>query len=93
MTDMAQIDQWEDSKTGAMAPGELADLSDVMIEGITAAERLESLLRQIKDPYCYKVGKTAVHISFASGAAPLEDKLKTYFTALKQNAFGAQINP
>ena len=87
MIDLAQLDALKRSETGAAAVGELVDLSDVAIAGTTAAERLESLLSQISNPYHYTVGKTTVHISFASGAAPLEDKLKAHFIALKQKAF------
>lgn len=93
MIDMTQLEQLEHPDASAIAPENLVDLADVTIEGTTAAERLESFLSQIKNPYHYKVGKTTVHISFVPGAPPLEDKLKTYFMGLKQNAFGAQINP
>ena len=75
------------------AAHEPVDLAEVGITGMTAAERSESFLSQTSDPYCYKVGKTTVHISFAPDAAPLEDKLRAYFMGLKQKAFGAQTNP
>lgn len=93
MIDPAQLDKLEHPETGTTASEELVDISDVMVDGTTAAERLESFLRQVKNPYYYKVGKTRVHISFAPAAPPLEDKLKAYFMGLKQNAFGTQINP
>lgn len=92
MIGMAELEKMRDSEINITAPERLTDISDVAVVG-TAAERLESFLSQISNPYCYKVGKTTVHISFAPGAAPLEDKLKAYFIGLKQNAFGAQINP
>lgn len=93
MIGMAGLEKLKYPEISAIAPEELVDISDVAIVGTTAAERLESLLSQISNPYYYKVGKTTVHISFAPDAAPLEDKLKAYFIALKQNTFGAQINP
>lgn len=93
MIDTERLDQMKRPETGTAAFGKLTDLSDVTIEGMTGEERLESFLSQISNPYHYRVGKTAVHISFAPGAAPLGDKLKAYFIGLKQNAFGAQINP
>ena len=93
MIDLAQLEQLKYSETGTTASGESVDLSAVAIEGTTAGERLESFLGQVRNPYDYRVGKTKVHISFAPDGAPLEDKLKAYFMGLKQNAFGAQINP
>lgn len=93
MIDLEQLSRLKYPETGTIVFDELVDISDVTIVGTTAAERLESLLSQISNPYYYRVGKTRVHISFAPDTAPLEDKLKEYFIALKQNAFGAQINP
>lgn len=93
MIDREQLDKMKDIEAGGIAPEELVDLAEVKVTGETAAERLESFLSQIRNPYCCKVGKTPVRFSFVLGAAPLEDKLKAYFVGLKQNAFGAQINP
>lgn len=90
---MEELEKLKHPEINTTAPGKPVDISDVTIAGATAAERLKSFLDQVSNPYCYKVGKMTVHISFAPGAAPLEDKLKAYFIGLKQNAFGAQINP
>lgn len=90
---MAELEKMKHPEINKAASEKLADISDVAIVGTAAAERLESLLSQVSNPYYYKAGKTTVHISFAPDAAPLEDKLKAYFIGLKQNAFGAQINP
>ena len=93
MLDLVQREERKRPEISEITPEKLIDISDVTIAGTTAAERLESFLSQMGNPYHYRVGKTAVHISFAPGAAPLEDKLKAYFMGLKQKAFGAQINP
>lgn len=93
MIGMAELEKMKCPEISTIAPEKLTDISGVTIVGTTAAERLESLLSQVSNPYYYRVGKMRIHISFAPGAAPLEDKLKAYFIALKQNAFGAQINP
>lgn len=93
MIDPARSDKLKPPETGAAAPEKLTDIADVAITGTTAEERLESLLSQLSNPYCYQVGKTTVHISFAPDAAPLADKLKAYFIGLKQGAFGAPLDP
>lgn len=93
MIGMAELEKMKRPEISTITPEKLTDISDVTIMGTTAAERMESLLSQISNPYYYRVGKTRVHISFAPDAPLLEDKLKAYFIALKQNAFGAQINP
>lgn len=93
MISMTELEKLEHPETDAVAPEKLVDLSDVAVVGERAAERLESFLNQVSNPYDYRVGKTRVHLSFAPDAAPLADKLKAYFIGLKQQAFGVQENP
>jgi len=38
-------------------------------------ERIRSFIRQVHNPYCYRVGKIAVKISFTETETTLEDKL------------------
>ena len=64
----------------------LADISEVIVCGKTPLERLESLLQQVNNPYYFKVGNTPVQITFNQNEAPLEEKLKAHFIALKQRA-------
>lgn len=62
----------------------LADLLEVTLEGDTPQERLNSLLRQLKNPYCFRVGRTAARLSFRVGGAELEETLRRYFLMLKR---------
>lgn len=64
-------------------PGTLPDLLDVKIIGETPAQRLESYLSQVENPYCFRVGKTPVRVSFKADGRPLEEQLKTHFLSLK----------
>lgn len=77
LEDMAQV------RIQEVDPGALPDLLDVKIEGETPAQRLESYLAQVGNPYCFRVGKTPVRITFNAGGRPLESKLKSYFLSLK----------
>ena len=55
----------------------LADISAIKIDdGSSQAERMKSLLSQIKNPYCFKVGKWVVGVDFINTANTLEDKIK-----------------
>lgn len=60
----------------------LPDITGVELAGDTVRQRLESLVRQVGNPYLFRVGKTAVKLSF-SGDATLEERLRQYFTALR----------
>ena len=44
----------------------LQDILKVEISGETAHQRLESFLSQVGNPYCFRVGKTPVRISFSA---------------------------
>lgn len=72
-----------------MDPGTLPDLPDVKISGEAPAERLESLLSQVENPYCFRVGKTPVKILF-SGEKSIESALKSHFLSLKCKDFSAE---
>lgn len=74
------------SEIKGVNPNTLPDLLSVQINGSTAVERLDSFLSQVKNPYCAKVGKTPVKISFV-GEKTLEQHLKSHFIALKTNDF------
>ena len=63
------------------------DLLEVRLEGETAETRWESCLRQLGNPYEFRVGSAPVRVTFA-GEMPLGDRLTAYFTARK--AEGAQ---
>ena len=61
----------------------LQDILKVEISGETAHQRLESFLSQVGNPYCFRVGKTPVRISFSASEKPLEEKLRSSFMSLK----------
>lgn len=57
------------------APKEaLVDLRDVKLDShMGQAERIRSFLRQIKDPYCFRVGDVVVNVAYTEGGATLND--------------------
>jgi|GEM_PF-3968486 len=93
MIGMEQLDRMSGVALADAASEGLAELSDAVLEGTTAAERLESLLSRTPNPYCYRVGKMPVRVAFAPDARPLEEVLKAHFIALKQAAFAAERSP
>ncbi len=58
---------------------ELVDIRDVEIDPEQPKdERIKSFIRQIKNPYCFKVGNVVVKTSFADTDATLDDRLEHY---------------
>ena len=58
---------------------ELVQRSAVKIDpNASRDERLQDFIKQIKNPYCYMDGKTAVKISFAETTTTMEDCIAHY---------------
>jgi len=55
---------------------DLVDIRDVVIDqDASKEERIKSFLRQIKNPYCFKVGNVVVKTTFADTDVTLDDRL------------------
>ncbi len=61
----------------------LVERSSVKIDPhASQEERLRDFIRQIKNPYCYKDGKTIVKISFSDTETSIEDCISHYLKGL-----------
>jgi hypothetical protein len=57
----------------------LADIRDVVIDpSLPQEERMQSYLKQIKNPYLYRCGDMIVRVSYANNGYTLGDRLKQY---------------
>ena len=64
-------------------PETLVDIASVRLDNEQPRnERIRSFLEQIKNPYCYRVGKIVVKVSFADTDVTLEDRLEHYIRGL-----------
>ncbi len=75
MIDLDELERLAEAPGGAEA--ELTDIEGFVPEGDTPEQRLESLLRQVGNPYLFRVGKTKVRLTFTGGAT-LEERLRQY---------------
>ena len=61
----------------------LTDIGNVQINtALPRSERIQNFLEQIRNPYCFKVGKAAVKVSFADTEDSVEDCLERYLLSL-----------
>lgn len=61
----------------------LVDINDVLIDTtLPKLVRMESFLRQIKNPYCYKCGKVVVKVNYSEQGKTLEERLISHFKSL-----------
>jgi len=64
-------------------PATLIDIGDVVIrKDLPKNERIADFVRQIKNPYCYKHGKSIVKIRFSDTEETIEDQLENYLASL-----------
>ncbi len=62
----------------------LIDIDTVKINtSLPIEQRLESFIKQIKNPYCFLCGDTPVRVRFVSPEKTLAESLGDYFTSLK----------
>jgi len=63
----------------------LVEISTVTVDTtLPGVERMESYLEQIKNPYCFRCGNTAVRVRFEPNGDELSTRLKGYFMGLKK---------
>ena len=64
-------------------PETLVDITSIRLDGeLPRKDRIRNFLEQIKNPYCYRVGKVVVKVSFADTDVTLEDRLEHYIRGL-----------
>ena len=63
----------------------LVDIQSIKINpGLTAVQRAEQYLEQIKNPYCFLCGDSVVRVRFDPEGAELKSRLKNYFVSCKK---------
>ncbi len=78
-----KVEEWKKVDVREIDMDTLVDIRDVNIDMDWPKEkRIEEFIRQIKNPYCFKVGKVAVKVEFSEGDATFEDRVKEYLESL-----------
>ncbi len=81
-----QMEQMRDVDITTVDKNELVDIATLQIDAFAPIEtRASAFFEQIKNPYAFRVGTTAVKIEFTPGGKPLHDSLLVYFTTLRQD--------
>lgn len=64
-------------------PDALVDINSVVIpENLTKDDRMREFVRQIKNPYCFRVGKVAVSVGFSGDGVTFEQRMEHYLSTL-----------
>jgi len=77
------LEQMKNIDIRTVDPSTLVDIKDIQINtSLPRSERILDFLEQVKNPYCFRVGKAAVKISFSDTEATVEDCLERYLLSL-----------
>lgn len=78
-----EVREWKDTDVRNVDIDTLVDIRDIKIDmELPREKRIEEFVRQIKNPYCFKVGKIAVKVDFSQEGATFEERIKEYLESL-----------
>lgn len=84
MSDSGQLEEMSRMKIDKIDRHDLIDIDAVKIDpSLPTRRRMKNYVEQIKNPYCFTVGKTPVQISFKPCGKELGALLESYFLNLK----------
>ena len=64
-------------------PDTLVDIREVKIDqSLPREQRMADFIRQVKNPYCFKVGKITVSVGFATNGVTFEQQMGHYLQTL-----------
>lgn len=73
------LEEMRDVDVRTVSRDDLVDIRDVVInQDQPKVERIKSFIRQIRNPYCFKVGNVVVKTVFADTDVTLDDRLEHY---------------
>lgn len=79
-----QINAMRSVDIGAVDKNALADVSGVSFDtSLPQAERVAWILEQVKNPYCFRHGDTAVKIEFADNGPTLQEVIAKFLIRQK----------
>lgn len=83
--DVTQMDleQLRQVDVRTVDPATLVDIREIIIDrNLPKEERQKEFMKQIKNPYCFRVGKIAVSVGFATNGVTFEQRMEHYLQTL-----------
>ena len=79
-----RLEQMQSVDLGAGDKATLADVSGITFDNkLPKEERAARILEQVKNPYCFRHGDTAVKIEFSEDGPPLQDMITDFLIRQK----------
>lgn len=84
MIRQSQLQEMRNADITQVDRGALVDIRSIRIDAaLPAAQKMQSYLDQVGNPYCFLCGDTPVKIRFVSESRTLKQSLRDYFLSLK----------
>jgi len=81
------LEQLQHLRDNPPARDDRVDIKTIYIDpNLSAVQRAEQYLQQVKNPYAFRVGDIAVNVAFSPNGKPLKETVISYLIALKNNA-------
>jgi hypothetical protein len=79
-----QINIMQSVDIATVDKAQLADVSGITFDNsLSKGERAARILEQVKNPYCFRLGDTAVKIEFLDDGPPLQDVITNFLIRQK----------
>ena len=84
MLNPEQINVMQNVDIATVDKSQLADVSGISFDNsLPQRERAARILEQVKNPYCFRHGDTAVKIEFSDDGPPLQDLIANFLIRQK----------
>lgn len=80
---MSIVEEMKNVDVRTVDPDTLVDITTIKIdENLPREERVAEFIRQVKNPYCFRVGKMVVKNVFSNNGVTLRDRFEQYVRTL-----------
>lgn len=80
---MSIVEEMKNVDVRMVDPDTLVDITTIRIdENLPREERVAEFIRQVKNPYCFRVGKMVVKNVFSNNGVTLWDRFEQYVRTL-----------
>ena len=77
------IEEMKNIDVRTVNPETLVDVTRIVIpEGLSKEERVKEYLRQVKNPYCFRVGKMVVKNVYSDDGVSLQERFEQFARTL-----------
>lgn len=71
------LEKWQSVDIRTVKPEDVVDIQQIKIDdGLSQQEKRREFIRQVKNPYCFRVGKIIVKASYSGNGVSLNERFE-----------------